>query len=98
MNLTVEPESVCKILTDIRELIRENILPRLTELEEQVRLLRKVTWPVCQSLRELKDHELKNKREFLEHLYPDEAQQLVDEKVKMSLFLHPAHIFNQVPE
>ena len=36
------------ILHQLRMLIRENVLPRLGLLEEELRLLRKVTWPVCQ--------------------------------------------------
>ena len=39
-------------LKKVRVLLRENILPRLTELEENLRLLRKVAWPVCQRLNE----------------------------------------------
>ena len=41
-----------KILQGVRELIKENILPRLTQIEQEVRELRRVCWPVCQSLRE----------------------------------------------
>ena len=55
-----------KILEDIRELIKDNILPRLTQLEEEVRLLRKYTWPVCQSLAESSAlGSIQDKSEFL---------------------------------
>jgi len=46
--------SDAEALKQLRTLVRENILPRLTELEEEVRLLRKVTWPVCQRLTEVR--------------------------------------------
>jgi hypothetical protein len=72
-----------KILQDVRDLIRENILPRLTELEEQVRLLRKVTWPVCQRVREAGQFaDIESKREFLEHLDPEEVLMLLKLKSK----------------
>ena len=72
-----------KILEDIRELIKDNILPRLTQLEEEVRLLRKYTWPVCQSLSEQSALEnIEDKREFIEQGTRDrgEAQLLLTRK------------------
>lgn len=64
-----------KILQDIRELIKDNILPRLTQLEEEVRLLRKYTWPVCQSLSEQSAlGNIQDKREFMEQGTRDEEE------------------------
>ena len=37
---------------DVQKLLREIILPRLCDLEQEVQLLRKTTWPVCQAMRE----------------------------------------------
>lgn len=37
---------------DVQKLLREIVLPRLCDLEQEVQLLRKTTWPVCQALRE----------------------------------------------
>lgn len=34
------------------EFVRDHVLKRLTDLEEEVRLLREVCWPVCQALSE----------------------------------------------
>lgn len=34
------------------EFVRDHILTRLTDLEEEVRLLRMVCWPVCQAISE----------------------------------------------
>ena len=83
MNLSVKQEDVCKVLQDVRELLRDNVLPRLTNLEEQVRLLRKVTWPVCQSIKEKSQlSDIACKKEFLETLDPDEIRLLLKLKSK----------------
>lgn len=37
---------------DVMKLLREIILPRLCDLEQEMQLLRKTTWPVCQAMRE----------------------------------------------
>jgi len=39
-------------IRDVEKLLREIVLPRLCDLEQEVQLLRKTTWPVCQALRE----------------------------------------------
>ncbi len=76
------------VLQEVRNLLRENILPRLTELEEQVRLLRRVTWPVCQSLRSRDQmSETKLKKELLEYLDPDEIRWLIEEQKRVYTFL-----------
>ncbi len=70
-------------LKQVRLLLRDNILPRLTELEENLRLLRKVAWPVCQRLMEkgpLSDIEAK--REFLRFLDDDEVWALLKAKAQ----------------
>ena len=86
VDLSVSPEKVCEILEDVRNLLRENILPRLTVLEEQVRLLRKVTWPVCQKIKEKYQlGDMEAKKEFLADLDLDEALALL--KMKSSGFL-----------
>lgn len=87
MDLTVEPENFLKVLQSVRELIKDNILPRLTSLEEQVRLLRKVTWPVCQGLKEKTQlDDMDSKREFLQSLDCDEIIMLLMCKSKGLLF------------
>jgi len=83
MDLSVEPENVPKVLQTLREFIKEHLLPRLSELEEEVRLLRKVTWPVCQNIRESTQlDDIKCKREFLQNLDPDEVRMLLKRKSK----------------
>lgn len=83
MNLAVKQEDACKVLQDVRELLRDNLLPRLTNLEEQVRLLRKVTWPVCQSIKEKSQLlDIESKREFLSTLDQEESNLLLKLKSK----------------
>ena len=52
MDMSVDPEDVTKVLKTIREFLKDHLVPRLTELEEEVRLLRKITWPICQNIRD----------------------------------------------
>jgi len=75
-----------KILEEVRYLIKDNILPRITQLEVEIRELRRVTWPVCQSLRETSQlSDIENKRRFLQMLLDsDEVKQLLDEKAAIS--------------
>ena len=40
-------------MEDVRKLIRENILPRLDNLDAEMYDLRMVTWPVCQGQRDM---------------------------------------------
>lgn len=78
MNLEVSPEQVCKILQDVRLLIHDCLLPRIDQLEEEVKLLRAVTWPVCQSLTEDSQvSDLHNKRLFLSTLDKQEIRKLL---------------------
>ncbi len=74
-----------KTLQNVRELVKDHILPRLTQLEEEVRELRLVTWPVCQSLRETSQlTDTRNKKRFLCLLDEDEVQLLLHEKAAVS--------------
>jgi hypothetical protein len=83
MNLSVKKEDGNKVLQDVRELLRDVVLPRLTNLEEQVRLLRKVTWPVCQGIKEKSQlSDIPSKKEFLSNLDPEEASLLLRLKSK----------------
>ena len=82
----MDPNTV-KILEDIRALLKDNILPRLTQVEEEVRLLRNVTWPVCQSLVEENNLQyIEKKRTFLENGTRDmeEAYMLLEKKWQLA--------------
>jgi hypothetical protein len=83
MDMSVEQEDVPKILQKVRELLKDHLLPRLSDLEDEVRLLRRVTWPICQNLRETHQlDDIKFKRDFLQNLDPDEARLLLKLKSK----------------
>ena len=76
------PGDPVKALKDLRELVKDHILPRLTQLEEEVRLLREVTWPVCQALRE--KSQLDDKMQFMRLLSDDEIIKLLKMKNDIS--------------
>jgi hypothetical protein len=66
--------------------LREIILPRLDSLENEVVMLRRFTWPVCQLYIErlpLSDP-LQQKKDFLKHLYRDEALDLLKRKAHIA--------------
>ena len=85
MNLEVSQEQLCKTLYEVRLLIHDCLIPRISQLEEELRLLRGVTWPVCQSLRETSQlTDLENKRKFLNILGDEEASFLLKEKARIS--------------
>ena len=66
-------------------LVRENILPRITQLEEEVRMLRAVTWQICQALKESSQlDDIPNKKRFFSILDEDEVKLLLAEKSKIS--------------
>jgi hypothetical protein len=86
MDLSVNPEEVCKVLEDVRLLLKDVILPRLDQLECEVKLLREVTWPVCQSLKERHTlDDVRNKKRFLQHGVQNEEEALELLRKKWSL-------------
>jgi len=87
MDLSVEKGKELEILKDLRELVKDHILPRLTQLENEVYLLRKITWPVCQSLTEdTQLHNINSKKSFLTYGTRDKEEilDLLTRKSKMS--------------
>jgi hypothetical protein len=72
-----------QILNDIRRLLKENILPRMDQLEAEVMLLRKHTWPIIQSMKEHNQlDDIKSKREFFCVLSEDEIKELLIQKCR----------------
>ena len=66
MDLDVSSDQLCQTLKDVRVMIKDHLLPRITDLEEEVRLLRGVCWPVCQSITEVNQLDgIIAKRKFL---------------------------------
>jgi hypothetical protein len=82
---TITIEDTNQILKDIRALLKDNIIPRLTDLEIEVRSLRKVTWPVCQSQLETNGpfQCLQEKKKFFSNLYEDEVYELLRLKARI---------------
>lgn len=74
-----------EILEDIRRLIKENILPRLTNLEIEVQTLRRVTWPVTQAYLESNQFWDAStlRKDFLSSVDPEEAKLLLNLKRRM---------------
>jgi hypothetical protein len=71
-------------MDEVRTLIRENILPRLDNLDAEMYELRRVTWPVCQGQRDttaggpLTNIPAKNR--FLKFLHIDDIRDLLTRK------------------
>ena len=68
------------------DLIRTLLLPRLDQLECEVKMLRELAWPVCQSLKE-DGNPLSfadEKRRYFRHLYKDEAIELLKKKAEFT--------------
>jgi hypothetical protein len=76
--------SMEKTVEDIRTLIRENILPRLDNLDAEITDLRDVTWPVCQGQRDTAAGgpfaNLNAKSYFLKFLHIDDIRRLLRRK------------------
>lgn len=70
--------------TEISKLIRENILPRLDNLDAEMYDLRKVTWPVCQGQRDASAGgiftNIPTKTSFLKFLHIDDIRDLLSRK------------------
>jgi hypothetical protein len=66
------------------DLVRTLLIPRLDQLEAEVKMLRSVTWPVCQAL--LEDGNplalSVEKRKFFKLLFKDEAIELLNKKAE----------------
>ena len=64
------------------EFMKNFLLPRLDQLEAEVKALREVTWPVCQALLEEGDplKYTQEKRKFLKLFFKDEAVDLLMRK------------------
>jgi hypothetical protein len=70
----------------MENLVRTLLIPRLDQLEAEVKMLRELTWPVCQSLKEDGNplNCIHEKRRYFSHLYKDEAIYLLEKKAKFS--------------
>jgi hypothetical protein len=66
----------------MEKLLRENLLPRLDNMENELRELREATWPYCQAQRDGKSvfHNMREKRTLLRWLQVDEIRKLLRRK------------------
>lgn len=71
-------------LEEVRKLIRENILPRLDNLDAEMHNLRQVTWPVCQGQKDKKAGgpltNIRSKFRFLRFIHIDDVRDLLTRK------------------
>lgn len=84
--MEITHDNMLLTIQNIREMIKDHILPRLTELECQLKDLRKVTWPVCQNVMDEKYGmfaTLDMKRKFLYHLDDTDARELLRRKGRL---------------
>lgn len=79
------------------EFLRTVILPRLDQLEAELKALREVTWPVCQALKENGNPMScsNEKRKFFKNLYKDEAIDLLKRKASFSRTNSNQLLFNE---
>jgi hypothetical protein len=74
----------------MEQLLRENILPRLGNLEAELKELREVTWPYVQAKRDVLGFDTrKEQRRVLRWLDLDEVRKLLRRK------LHWLHIYEE---
>lgn len=68
------------------DFLKTHLLPRLDQLEVEVKTLREVTWPVCQGLRETHGpfQYIKEKRNFFSNLFKEDAIDLLKRKAQFT--------------
>ena len=80
-----DTKEIARLLTDVRRLIKDVVLEELTKHDEEIKKLRKATWPVCQCIKENSQiTDIPSKIEFLNNLSCHEVQDLVKEKSNIS--------------
>lgn len=68
------------------DFVKAFLLPRIDQLEAEVKMLREITWPVCQALYENGDPLscIEQKRRYFSVLFKDEAIDLLEKKSKFT--------------
>lgn len=83
--MDITPDKLLETVKTMREFMKDHILPRLTEVECQLKDLRAVTWPVCQHILERSPLDrIEMKKKFMYHLDDEDAKQLLRLKHKFS--------------
>jgi hypothetical protein len=72
--------------TPLENLVRTLLIPRLDQLEAEVKMLRELAWPVCQAHKEKGDPFscIEEKRKYFRLLYKDEALDLLEKKARFT--------------
>ena len=80
-----DTKEIAKLLTDVRLLIKNVILEELMRHDEEIKKLRKATWPVCQCIKETSQiTDISSKIDFLNDLNYNEIRDLLKEKAKVA--------------
>lgn len=68
------------------DFVKAFLLPRIDQLEVELKMLRELAWPVCQSLHENGDPLtcIEEKRKYFSVLFKDEAVDLLEKKAKFT--------------
>ena len=93
MDLQVTPENTAKTLTELREFVKDHLLPRLTDLEAEVHLLRKFTWPACAMAYESSSQmdNIPVKKSSLMNVHPDDIKELLKMKDYLAQLRDPSN-------
>lgn len=83
MNLSVNETNIYQVVKDLRLLLKECLIPRIDELESEVKDLRELVWPIYSGILTgghayLKDVDnletmVRKKSEVIRRLFPDEV-------------------------
>lgn len=72
-------------------LVRTLLIPRLDQLEAEMKMLRETTWPVCQGLLENGNplNMSDEKRKYFRLFFKDEAMELLNKKAEFTSIKDP---------
>ena len=80
-----DTKEIAKLLTDVRLLIKTVVLEELARHDEEIKRLRKATWPVCQCIKETSQiTDISSKIDFLNILDHHEVRELLKEKAEIA--------------
>ena len=81
LRVSEDTKEISNVLTEVRYLIKDVLLPEILKTQEEIKALRKITWPVCQSLKEKSQiSDISDKIEFLNGLDHNEIIELLKNK------------------
>ena len=81
LRVSEDIKEISNVLTEVRYLIKDVLLPEIFKTQEELKALRRITWPVCQSIKETSQiSDISGKIEFLNGLEHDEIIKLLKNK------------------